>query len=126
MTKPRTAIAAPAVAPDVLAAARGHFQRMSTQTITIEEWQVEGKPTVVHFGALSWKDRADLEKLGGGEPTRLLAHAIVRHAKDADGNPLFPNDAATLAALQTEVDSRVVSRISNAILGVGAEEELGN
>ena len=50
---------------------------------------------------------------------------VIRHAKDAEGNRLFTEDAQTRKALENDVDPAVLARIAYAITHTTPEDDLG-
>ncbi len=111
---------------DILAAARGHFDRLRRQTVEVPEWGTDGEPAVLHFDPPTLRQRQNLQHRGNKNGARTLALAVIMWAKDADGKPVFKDDALTLAAFENEMDPAVIARVAGKMLGVSEADDLGN
>lgn len=113
---------------DLLVLARAHYGRLRGQTIEIPEWAGEdGAPAVIHFSPLTLRQRQKLNaRAGADNPARVMSLAVILFALDAEGAPVFEDNASTLAALESDVSPAVIARIAGAMLGTSGEEDLGN
>lgn len=110
----------------LLAAARGHFDNMRGKSISIPEWGSEGKPLVAFYDPPTLRVRQSVTARAGKSRGREMAMTCILCLKDADGNRLFQDDAATLAALENEVSPQVIARIYADVIGLTPEADLGN
>lgn len=106
--------------------ARQHFDLMRGRSIEVPEWQVDGKPVTVHFDPMTLHQRHQLQQRARGSEARGIALAVILFAKDAKGARMFEDDAETLAALETQVDPAVLSRIASEMMRSTPRADLGN
>lgn len=109
----------------ILDKARAHFDNMRGQTIEIPEWGMVGEDAAT-FDPPTLRVRQVIQHRAGKSESRQFATTVILCLKDADGKPVFKDDAPTLAALEAEVDPQIVSRIFNRILTVSSDTALGN
>jgi hypothetical protein len=89
-----------------------HFKRREVVRIEVPEWSDdEGRPLVVMAKRLNLMDQDQLDKwkkkYAGFE---LMAHILVRWAKDGQGKPLFTLE--DLHALKHSVDPEVLAGLA--------------
>lgn len=102
----------------VLERAKAHFDGLKGSSIDVPEWGC-----TVYFDPPSLAQR---QKWMGMQESRAQASVLIRCAKAKDGTPLFEDTPATSAAIQGELDARIVARIVKAILGDATPDEMGN
>lgn len=110
----------------ILTLARAHFDNMRNKEITVPEWGNEDAPLVAFYDPPTLSLRQKIEKIGGKSEARKLATTVILSLKDKDGKVIFKDDAPTLNAFENNLDPAVVSRIAATILGLTAEDDLGN
>jgi len=110
----------------LLTAARAHFDNMRGKSIEVPEWGAEGAPAIVKFDPPTLRTRQNITARSGGKRSREMAVTVILCARDAEGKRLFQDDAPTLAALENEVDPKVVARLYAEIIGLTSEADLGN
>ena len=106
--------------------ARQHFDLMRGRSLEVPEWQVDGTPVTVHFDPMTLHQRHQLQSRARGNEARGVALAVIMFAKDATGARMFDDDAETLAALETQVDPAVLSRIASEMMRSTPRADLGN
>ena len=89
------------------------------------EWGEPGEPLVVTFSPMTMRERARLAQSAKGNDAAATVLVVIRHAKDAEGNRLFTEDAQTRKALENDVDPAVLARIAYAITHTTPEDDLG-
>lgn len=109
----------------ILENARQHFARMAKQSFDVPEWGDDTGPARIYFDPLSLAARQRIENRAKGNASARLALVVILHAKDADGKPIFPDDAATRRAFDAEIDPAVTARIAARIMDVTDESDLG-
>lgn len=89
-----------------------HFSARALVRIEVPEWaDDEGRPLVVMATRLNLMDQDRLDKWKKQyQGFELMAHIIVRWAKDEQGNPLFTLD--DLHALKHGVDPEVLAGLA--------------
>lgn len=111
---------------DILTLARAHFDKMRGQTIEVPEWGDDSGPLVAHYDPPTLRVRQAITHRAGKLESRQMALTVILCLKGADGKPVFRDDAPTLAALEGQVDPKVVARVAQVILQVIADTDLGN
>lgn len=109
----------------ILDAARAHFDNMRGQVIEVPEWGMTGD-AAARYDPPSLRRRQAIQSQAQKSEARMMALTVIHCLKDAEGAPIFKNDAPTLATLETKVDPAVVARVATKILGVSGEADLGN
>lgn len=112
-------------AEQILETARAHFDNLRGQTVEVPEWGLIGD-AAARYDPPSLRRRQAIQSQAGKSEARQMALTVVHCLKGADGEPIFKNDAPTLAVLETKVDPAVVARVASKILGVSSETDLGN
>lgn len=107
---------------DVLSRAKAHYDRLRGQSIDVPEWGEDGKPLKVYFDPITARQAQRIQTRAKGSEALATVLAVICHAKDADGKPIFEDTPDTAAAFLNEVDPRVYARIGQAILGAGQDE----
>lgn len=101
----------------VIDRARAHFSGREPREITVPQWRdADGKPTVIYFHPMTVKQRQyliDYEKKNGSG-LKLLVETLVKHARDAAGDPLFSLEDKPL--LMNGVDPDVIQRIGSLMI----------
>lgn len=111
---------------DILANARGHFDKMRNQKIEVPEWGDDEGPAIMYFDPLSLAQRQSLQRQSKGNEARMLALCVILFAKNSDGKRYFENNADTNKAFDNDLDPAVVARVAGAMIQVSGEEDLGN
>ena len=97
-----------------------HFSSLKNASIEIPEWGgVE-----VHYSPLGLAERQRFISGGGGpdEMSFQQAKIIIRHAKNAQGEPLFGEETPDLIRqVQNGIAPVILDRIATAILGAKME-----
>lgn len=110
----------------ILDLARAHFDKMRGQSITIPEWGDENGPLVACYDPPTLRVRQMITHRATRLESRQMALTVILCLKGQDGKPIFKDDAPTLAALEGQVDPKVVARVAQVILQVSGETDLGN
>jgi len=110
----------------ILSVARAHFDKMRGQEIEIPEWGNDDGPLVAYFDPPTLRVRQNIQRRAGKSEARQMALTALICLKDKDGKAMFTDDAETLATIEAHVDPKVVARISQKILGLTPETDLGN
>lgn len=110
----------------ILDLARAHFDNMRGQEIEIPEWGDDNGPLVAYYDPPTLRTRQTIQHRAGKSESRQMALTVLLSLKDEDGKVLFKDDAPTLAALEGQVDPKVMARIAQKILGLTPETDLGN
>lgn len=89
-----------------------HYKRREVVRIEVPEWaDDEGRPMVVFTRRLNLMDQDDLDKMKRNyKGFELMAHILVRWAKDELGKPLFTLE--DLHALKHSVDPEVLAGLA--------------
>jgi len=99
----------------ILENAQGHFKRVLENgliEIPVPEWN----GSVYHRRAFTLAENAKLLQLQeAGKTAEALAEAMIKHARDVDGRPLFKQSDRLI--LMKSIDQDVLGRIVNAMLG---------
>lgn len=112
--------------PRMLDIARQHFDLMRGRSIEVPEWQVGGKPVTIYFDPMTLHQRHQLQQRARGNEARGIALAVIMFAKASNGARMFEDDAETLAALETQVDPAILSRIATEMTRTTPRADLGN
>lgn len=110
----------------ILANARKHFDKLRKQSVEVPEWGDDSGPLVANFDPATLRQRQEIEKRSGNSEARRLALAVILLLKDDSGNPVFEDDAVSLNTLESAVDSQVVARVAQTVLGLTDGKDLGN
>lgn len=111
----------------ILNIARAHFDKMRGQEIEIPEWgDEENGPLVAYYDPPTLRTRQTIQHRAGKSESRQMALTVLLCLKGADGKGLFKDDVPTLAALEGQVDPKVMARIAQKILGLSPDNDLGN
>ncbi len=109
----------------ILDTAREHFGRLRGQKIEIPEWgMVDDKAGT--YDPPTLKIRQMIQHRAGKSEARQMALVMILCLKDHDGAKVFRDDVPTLAALEADVDPRVVAQAAQKILGLTDADALGN
>lgn len=77
------------------------------QPVEVPEWGV-----TLYFRPLTPAERASIRKgISENDDEEMLVAGLIRKALDADGKPVFDDNAETRAALHTKGDLNVIVRI---------------
>lgn len=106
--------------------ARQHFDLMRGRSVEVPEWQVDGRPVTVHFDPMTLHQRHQLQQRARGNEARGIALAVIMFAKDESDARMFEDDAETLAALESQVDPAILSRIAAEMTRTTPRADLGN
>lgn len=112
----------------ILDLARAHFDKQRGQEIEIPEWGVDGEPLICKFDPPTLRTRQTIQSRAGKSDARQMALTVqlcLRENTDTAAL-IFKDDAVTLATLEAQVDPKVMARIAQKILGLSADDSLGN
>lgn len=103
--------------------ARAHYQAHGTQSIEVPEWGEDGQPLIVYWTPVTMSERQRVvSRAADGKSADAMAHAVILKAMDAQGKPMFSIEDKH--ALMNLVDSSVVERLANALMGTVSVEDM--
>lgn len=106
--------------------AKSHFEKLGTQSITIDEWLDEdGKPCTIYWTPITLSEKNKIAQKTGGNvlaDASVLADIVIWKALDKDGKKLLSIEDKL--ALMHKVDSEVLARIANAMVVTPSVEDL--
>lgn len=106
--------------------AKAHFEKLGTQSISIEEWTDEdGNPTIIYWTPITLSEKNKIAQKTGGNvlaDASVLADIVIWKALDKDGKKLFTIEDKI--ALMHKVDSEILARIANAMVVTPSVEDL--
>lgn len=94
--------------------ATNHFSNRTPTEIVVPQWaDDQGNPLSIYIQPLTVKQRENLIKIERrvGQGLELLVQAVILHARDAQGEPLFTLEDKP--ALMNRVDPDVILMIGN-------------
>ncbi len=105
---------------NVIERAKAHFAQEGPKEIEVPEWGDENGPLIIYSSPMTLQDRDVCLEQAGGPNLKFHLYAIIRKAKDADGNPIFTK--ADKSDLLYKVDPSVLIRVGAEIVGTTSVE----
>ena len=100
-----------------------HFERMRGRSFMVD---LGGTQLEVFADPITLRQRELITARAGTDDAKVALWTTILLAKDAQGQRLFSDDAATVQRLSEEVPAEVVAQIAAGILQVTGEGDLGN
>ncbi|QDF14259.1 tail assembly chaperone [Dinoroseobacter phage vB_DshS-R4C] len=113
---------------DVLSVLSEHHRRLAGSFVEIEEIPdpETGTPLRVYYDPPTQAQMAKVQSRAKGRESDLVFYTVLLLAKDAEGKPMFEDNAQTQLTLREHVSGAILGKIGKAILGLTAEDDLGN
>lgn len=109
---------------DILTA---HYERMRGQKFEVPGITgPDGEPLVVYYDPPTNAMAQKIRKRAGDDEAKLTLYTVIYMAKNADGSPMFEENAATVRALTENVKGTILAQIAQAIMSVTEVPDLGN
>ena len=102
---------------------RDHFNTQETKIIEVPEWGLVGDKAI-YCKPFNMSEKAKIFKGATTTDLIVLIDVIIEKALTKDGNKMF--DATHILSFKTKVDTDVIARVSNQILGSEYEDAKKN